>query len=88
MSSMFSHSTIKSINLGDITNVGKLGSIFLQCPNLESVTMMGCPADDLVSINMFNLVITNGVLYYDSRYDYSKIIAELPSTWTAVPITV
>ena len=37
---------------------------------------------------MFSGVKTNGTLYYDSRYDYSKIINVLPSTWTAVPYDV
>ena len=37
---------------------------------------------------MFGGIKTTGTLYYDSRYDYSKIINALPSTWTAVPYDV
>jgi hypothetical protein len=36
---------------------------------------------------MFNGVPKNGTFYYDPAYDYSKIIAKLPTTWTAVPLT-
>ena len=35
---------------------------------------------------MFEGVETTGIFYYNSEYDYSKIIAVLPSTWTAVPM--
>ena len=36
--------------------------------------------------NMFNGITTNGTFYYNPDYDYSKIIAVLPDTWTAVPL--
>ena len=32
---------------------------------------------------MFDGVVKSGILYYDSRYDYSKIISLLPPKWTA-----
>jgi hypothetical protein len=38
------------------------------------------------ALDMFNGIKTTGTFYYNSQYDYSKIIAELPSTWTAVPM--
>lgn len=34
---------------------------------------------------MFAGITTTGTLSYNPAYDYSKIIAQLPSTWTAVP---
>ena len=36
--------------------------------------------------SMFSNITTTGTFYYNGNYDYSKIIAVLPSTWTAVPI--
>jgi hypothetical protein len=33
---------------------------------------------------MFENITTNGKFYYNSNYDYSKIIAQLPTTWTAI----
>ena len=49
---------------------------------------MGGDISSLTNVNrMFEEVgITQeGTFYYNSIYDYSKIISVLPSTWTAVP---
>jgi hypothetical protein len=37
---------------------------------------------------MFYGVASNGTFYYNSAYDYSKILAKLPSTWTKIPCTL
>jgi len=33
---------------------------------------------------MFEGVETEGTLFYDKRYDYSKIIEQLPEKWQAI----
>lgn len=74
--------------LNNTQNVTCMDHMFYNCSSLMSVTMIG-GIDNLESLTFaFYNVNTNGTFYYDDRYDYSKIIAELPSTWTAVPITV
>ena len=41
------------------------------------------------AMQMFGLLIKEGgVLYYDPQYDYSYVIEYMPSTWTAVPLTM
>lgn len=35
---------------------------------------------------MFYNIKTNGTFYYNPKYDYSKIIEVLPSTWKAEAI--
>ena len=72
----------------DISNVTKMRYMFSSCSNLTSVRFKGNPSKVTDVAFMFNSVTTEGVLYYDERYDYSKIINVLPSTWTAVPYNV
>ena len=65
-----------------------MGSIFSSCELLVELKIGGNPSS-LTNVNdMFVDITTNGAFYYNSEYDYSKIIAELPSTWTAVPCTL
>lgn len=54
---------------------------------LKKVKMGGMPNANLSCPSMFISVHTNGEFWYNKDYDYSKIIAVLPSTWTAVPCT-
>ena len=42
--------------------------------------------NDGVSFKQSDEVNTTGTFYYNSAYDYSKIISCLPSTWTAVAV--
>lgn len=35
---------------------------------------------------MFRNITTNGTLYYNGKYDFSKIIEQLPETWTAIDL--
>lgn len=64
-----------------------MGQMFYGCTNLTEVRMGGNPSSLTNVNNMFNNT-TTGNFYYNSTYDYSKIITVLPSTWTSVPCTL
>ena len=73
----------------DITDVTSMEGTFDNCTSLVKLTLKGQPQSDVyVSPYTFDNITTNGTLYYDSRYDYSRIISNIPSTWTAVPINI
>ena len=72
----------------DISNATNLYQTFAYCSKLNEVRFKGKPQPSITTGYMFSGITTNGTLYYDSRYDYSKIINVLPSTWTAVPYDV
>lgn len=77
-------SSLNDVYLGNIdtTNVTNMQYMFSYCQKLEKV-MFYSPIDNVQEIyGMFQGITTNGILYYNSSYDYSKMIAELPSTWT------
>ena len=63
-----------------------LNGMFKGCSNLTEVRMMFNPMSVKLYYGMFEGITTSGNFYYNSSYDYSKIIEVLPSTWTAVPI--
>lgn len=91
MSLMFGYcSSLTSLDLSkwDISNVSSMGGMFKGCNNLTEVRMGGNPSKVMDVYEMFDGVTTNGTFYYNPMYDYSKIIAKLPSTWTAVPCTL
>ena len=71
-----------------VNKITFLYNIFYDCEHLVEVRFKGKPVPTLNINNMFSGIGTNGTLYYDSRYDYSRIINILPSTWTAVPYDV
>lgn len=88
-SSLFSY--CKSLTSVDLTNwdlsrVADMNQMFAYCENLTEVKMGGNPQRLSAVAQMFLGVTTTGTFYYNSQYDYSKIIAKLPSTWTAVPM--
>ena len=70
----------------DTSNVTNMSSMFGACTNLTSVTMVNSVSKITNANGMFYSVTTTGIFYYNGDYDYSKIIAKLPSKWTAVPI--
>jgi hypothetical protein len=80
--------SIISIPELDLSNVENMESTFVSCTKLIEIRLKGNPSKLTKVTNMFQFINTNGVMYYDSRYDYSKIINVLPSTWTAVPYDV
>lgn len=89
MSYMFEYCiSLTSIPQLDISKVTDMRYMFTDCTNLVEVKFKGEPKSSLAVGGMFSGITKNGILYYDSRYDYSKIIGVLPSTWNAVPYDV
>lgn len=86
---MFNLSQIDKVDLTglDLSKVENMEQMFGGCSKLIEVRMDSELNPDLIAANMFVNITTNGTFYYNPNYDYSKIIAELPSTWTAVPLT-
>ena len=81
-------SKLESIDLSswDTSNVTDMGYMFWGCVKLLEVRMYGDVSKVTNVLGMFNLIAANGTFYYNPQYDYSKIIAVLPSSWAAVPM--
>ena len=60
--------------------------MFANCTSLIEIKMGGDVSKVTDVFYIFSGIAKNGTFYYNSQYDYSKIIAELPSTWTAIPL--
>ena len=89
MGYMFGYcSNLTSIPQLDISKATNMSYMFRDCSKLDEIKFKGEPTSNLKVTAMFDSIANNGILYYDSRYDYSKIIGVLPSTWTAVPYDV
>ena len=58
--------------------------LFHHCTNLKCVKMSGDFSNVIHYDKMFEGVETEGTLFYDKRYDYSKIIEQLPEKWQAI----
>lgn len=89
MSHMFIYcSEITSLDLSnwDFSNVFDLRYMFAYCPKLTEIKMNSQLKSNIYLNNIFDGITTEGTFYYNPQYDYSKIIAKLPSTWTAVPL--
>ena len=72
----------------DTSNVIYMNHMFYACSNLTEIKMGG-DVSNVTNVGiMFNGVASTGTFYYNSAYDYSNIIAELPSGWNAVPCTL
>ena len=93
MCGMFSGCTsLTSLDLTnwDISNVTDMSNMFGDCKSLTEVKMGGNPSylTEGYAYGMFNEIYTTGKFYYNKAYNYSAILAHLPSTWTAVPCTL
>lgn len=55
--------------------------------NINEIKMMGKTNPQADTTDMFYGLGGSGKFYYNPQYDYSHIIAQLPSTWTAIPVT-
>ena len=88
MQSVFSNCNLERINLKGVSfnNANRMLYFFSECTNLTSVIMDSELNDNLSCLAMFSNVTTNGKLYYNKKYDYSKIIEQLPPTWKAIPV--
>ena len=70
----------------DLSKVTTMHSAFDTGGKLKEV-YMDSSLDSLTTVNyIFPSAYSVGTFYYNSNYDYSKILAKLPSTWTAVPL--
>ena len=79
-------SSFDTSSVTDMSNMFYMESISGVRPSLISLKMMGDISNVLYVDDMFYYINTTGTFYYNSAYDYSKIIAALPSTWTAVNV--
>lgn len=61
--------------------------VFGSCPNLTSIRLMNELPSSIEITTFPDSSANEGVLYYNSKYDYSQILNRLHSGWTAVPIT-
>ena len=88
MNQMFIFSAMTSLDLSnfDTSKVENMNSMFNYCENLNSVKMMGDVSNVTTVLDMFDGVKEGGTFYYNEAYDYSKILAELPESWTAIPV--
>lgn len=93
LSRLFSHcEKLKEIDLSPLCFVGdeiEMTQCFSTCYKLQKVKMMGDVSKVKDVKEMFKRAgqdVENPKFYYDARYDYSKIIAELPEHWTAIPV--
>lgn len=76
---------LSDIYLGNIntTNVTNMEYMFALCRNLYKVSFYTPVNNVLSAYGMFYGITTVGTLLYHSNFDYSVIIEQLPSTWTA-----
>ena len=89
MIGMFVYCTsLTSLDLSnfDTSKVISFDWMVANCSSLTSLKMMGDINKMSTPSDMFYDITTTGTFYYNSAYDYSKIIAKLPSTWTAVAV--
>lgn len=71
-------------NIESIVLDGIMSRIFFNNNKLSSVKMYSDVSKVERVDDMFAHITTTGVFTYNARYDYSHIIAVLPSTWKAV----
>jgi surface protein len=91
MGSMFSYCTgLTSLDLSnwDTSKVTNMFQMFCNCLGLTEIKMGGDVSKVTNVSGMFYDINTTGTFYYNSAYDYSKIIEQLPSKWTVVPCTM
>jgi hypothetical protein len=67
-------------------NVTQIANIFGSSTSLKKVVFDGDFSKAETYHDMFKDITTNGTLYYNGKYDFSKIIEKLPETWTAIDL--
>lgn len=88
-SSVFSNCTslVKvDVSNWDFSKVKEMDYWFSNCTSLKEIRMNTDVSHIRFGKYMFQNVTTEGVFYYNPAYDYSNLIALLPTTWTAVPL--
>jgi surface protein len=83
-----SYLTKVDLSKWDTTNVTDMENLFSGCKNLVEIRMGGNVSNVSLLNGIFDNISLEGTFYYNSAYDYSVILAELPSTWTAIPCTL
>ena len=89
MIGMYAYCTsLTSLDLSNFDTSKVISSDWMvaNCSSLTSLKMMGDINKMSTPSDMFYDITTTGTFYYNSAYDYSKIISVLPSTWTAVAV--
>lgn len=71
----------------DISNITNMYSTFYNCRSLKEIRFKGNP-QYLNAINSNAFYNVSATVYYDDRYDYSKIINVLPTNITPIPYNV
>lgn len=70
----------------DISSATNLSRLFSTCSKVVEARFKGDPSKITSYTSWFNSVSTQGRIYYDGRYDYSKLLSNKPSKWDAVSI--
>lgn len=74
---------LRGLNLKNVTDLKQ----FAYCCNSLKELYIDTELPNLTDASlMFYNIKTNGTFYYNPKYDYSKIIEVLPSTWKAEAI--
>ncbi len=68
----------------DTSKANYINYMFRDCPKLTEIKMLGPTSTKTETSYMFENVGNNGVFRYNSAYNYTHIINQLPSNWTAV----
>lgn len=69
----------------DLSNVTNMANLFANNTLLSEIKLKGNISGSANITNAFLGIAREGTLYYDERYDYSRIISALPSGWTTIP---
>lgn len=70
----------------DTSKATSLNRMFYGC-GADVIKMMGNTNPQASTTDIFYAVPADGTFYYNPQYDYSHILAKLPSSWTAIPVT-
>ena len=68
----------------NLLNVVNMENMFANSTKLNEVKFMSDLNPELSVLDMFKGITTDGLLYYNINYNYSRIISVKPTTWNAV----
>jgi hypothetical protein len=71
----------------DLSKVTSFGRMFYECTSLTSVTFYSNLTSMVERSEIFYSIKTTGTFYHKGQSRYSKVVAALPSTWTAVQVS-
>lgn len=70
----------------NLLNVVNMENMFANSTKLNEVKFMSDLNPELSVLDMFKGITTDGLLYYNINYNYSRIISVKPTTWNAVEV--